>query len=66
MNYNDLTIVEKTKFIGELVHLVTTDEVSFYCANSIIKVGKQRGLFDRVTICPEEIEGQPYPPFSEP
>ena len=51
-SYDQLTIVEKTQFIGKLMHLVQTNENAFQAADNLIKKAGDEGLFNTVTILP--------------
>jgi hypothetical protein len=48
-----MTTPEKIEFIGKLVHLVQSDETSFSRAKGMILRGDVQGLFEGVTILPE-------------
>ncbi len=52
--YEEMTPKERQEFIGKLVHLVQSNDVSFRMANFIIKTGTIRGYLDNVTILPAE------------
>lgn len=61
--FEELNIVEKVEFIGKLTHLVQTYETAFKEAKTLIRVAEESGLFKKITINPEEIEGQIIPPL---
>jgi hypothetical protein len=63
-SYDQLTIVEKTQFIGKLMHLVQTNEKAFIHAEQMINKANEEGLFTKVTICPVK-ETQPLLSFGE-
>jgi len=51
--FNDLTIVEKRKFLAELNHAVQHDKNSFHEAKMILWVARRKGVFDKVKVYPE-------------
>lgn len=53
-SFEELTPKEKTEFIGEVVHAAISDEALYSMAQEIIRIGKIKGLFDRVKICPPQ------------
>ena len=53
-SFENLTIVEKVKFIGKINHLAQTYEAVFNEVNKIINKAEKEDLFKDVTILPEE------------
>ena len=53
-SYNQLTIVEKTQFVGKLIHLIQSEESAFLAADSLLKIANDQGLLEKVTILPKE------------
>ena len=53
-SFENLTIVEKVKFIGKINHLAQTYESVFNEVNKIINKAEKEDLFKDVTILPEE------------
>lgn len=53
-SFDNLTIVEKVKFVGKINHLAQTYESVFNEVNNIINKAEKEGLFKDVTILPEE------------
>lgn len=54
--YKDLSHLEKVTFIGTLVHAVQSDSKLFEMAQGLIEIAKTKGLFDTVTIMPDNNE----------
>lgn len=54
--YNDLSHIEKVTFIGALVHAVQSDSKLFEMAQGLIEIAKAKGIFDTVTIMPDNNE----------
>jgi len=54
--YADLSLIEKIRFIGELVHSVQNDDDCFQVAEALIVVAKRSGVLDGVVILPETNE----------
>jgi len=48
--WQDLTIIEKVKLVGQLTHLLQNDEKSFETFVKWINVSEIIGLFDEVKI----------------
>ena len=53
-SYNQLTIVEKTQFVGRLIHIIQSEENAFNVADTLLKKADAEGWFDKVTILPTE------------
>lgn len=53
--YQQLTPIEKSRYIGSLVHAVISDSAFFIAGQKIIALAEVAGLFDGVEIHPEEI-----------
>lgn len=51
--YQNLSVEERIKLIGQLVHLVQNDDTFFELACKGIERGNERGILDGVTILPE-------------
>ena len=64
-SYDQLTIVEKTQFIGKLMHLIQTNEYAFLTADQLIKKADAEGLLDKVTILPAK-EAEPAYELNQP
>lgn len=54
--YSNLSLVEKIRFIGELVHCVQNDDDSFQVGKALIVAAKINGVLDGVVILPENNE----------
>ena len=63
-SYQQLTPIEASTLIGQIVHLVQSDEWYFEQAKALIKMGEGDGLFDKVKINPI-IEPQTETPWSQ-
>lgn len=63
-NYDQLTIVEKTQFVGKLMHLVQTSDHAFLSAEQLIKTADSQGVFNKIVILPVK-ERTPVPDFYE-
>ena len=48
-NYDNLTPLEKSMFMGELVHAAQSCDTLFNLAKDLIKSGYDKGLFDGVS-----------------
>jgi hypothetical protein len=48
--WQELTIIEKVKLVGQLTHLLQNDEKSFETFIKWIKISEIIGLFDEVKI----------------
>lgn len=57
-NYDNLSHVEKIKYIGELLHSVQSDDHLFNLGLLIIYHAREKGLLDGVVILPESDEIQ--------
>lgn len=57
-SYDNLTVIEKTVFIGQLVHLVQSNELFFARAMQLVVKGAAEGLLDDITILPEPINAE--------
>jgi len=53
--YNNLTPIEKVCFIGQLTHAAMCDEKIFDIANDLIALAVRKGLFNSVTILPNDV-----------
>jgi hypothetical protein len=51
--FDKLTPKEKTEYIGQVVHSIQSDPALFEMGKEIIRIGTIKGLFDRVTILPD-------------
>ena len=51
-SYDQLTIVEKTQFIGKLMHLVQTNDNAFMTADQLLSSADKEGIFKNVVILP--------------
>ena len=51
--YEELTPFERVEFIGKLVHAVQSDDNLFFAAKCLIDTGQDLGVFEGVTIMPE-------------
>ncbi len=51
-SYQNLTPLEASTLIGQIVHLVQSDEWYFEQAKALIEMGERDGLFDKVKINP--------------
>jgi len=58
--YQNLAPLEKTQFIGELVHACISDPKFFKAGQKLIQQAKDKGLFDGVVINPPS-EAPPIP-----
>lgn len=54
--FQNLSPLEKIKFIGKLVHAAQNDEASFNRASTLIFTAETRGVFEGVEILPENPE----------
>jgi hypothetical protein len=54
--FEKLTPKEKTEFIGQVVHSIQSDSGLYSMGQEIIRLGKIKGLFEGVTILPEDTE----------
>lgn len=54
--YDNLTSVEKLIMVGKIVHGLQSDSTIFKFTQDLIKMSEMRGLFDGVTINPEQLE----------
>ena len=61
-SYNQLTIIEKTQFVGKLLHLVQSKESAFLIADNLLREAGAEGCFDKVIILPNE---EPLKVFQE-
>lgn len=52
--YDSLSHYDKVQFMGKLCHAAQTDDVLFTMAQELIKLGEQRGLFDKVAFPTDE------------
>lgn len=52
--FEELTPKEKTEYIGQVVHAIQSDPSLFAMGQEIIRLGQLRGLFEGVTILPED------------
>ena len=59
--FEDLSHLEKVEFIGKLNHAAMSSSQYFKMACQIIQMAEKDELYTRVTILPEEIEGQVIP-----
>lgn len=50
--YEDLTILEKVQMIGKVHHAMQSDNELFDLASRIIDTAEMKGLFENVTILP--------------
>lgn len=50
--FQALNGIEKSMFIGELVHAAQSDDALFEIAEDIIRMGALKGLFEKVTFLP--------------
>lgn len=53
--YQQLTPIEKSRYIGSLVHAVISHSDFFTAGQRIIELAGEAGLFEGVEIHPEEI-----------
>lgn len=56
--YENLIPIERSKMIGEVVHALMSDDSLFDMALELIDLGKRKGVFDDVTILPEDSSPQ--------
>lgn len=49
-DFQDLSPKERIAFIGELVHIVQSDEHCYDLANELIKLGREKGLMENTII----------------
>lgn len=61
--FDKLTAMEKSVYIGELVHSVQSDSGLFERGKTIIEAAKEYGLFEKVTILPPTEEFKPGKEF---
>lgn len=54
--YQQMTSLEKTEFIGKLLHACQSDNDIMKAAFGLIEIGERRGLFDNVKIMPDTKE----------
>jgi hypothetical protein len=54
--FEKLTPKEKTEFIGQVVHSIQSDSALYCMGQEIIRLGQIKGLFEGVTILPNDIE----------
>ena len=57
--YEEKTVLEKVVFTGRLLHAVLHDDRLHKIAEDIIKVAETKGLFQGVTILPNDFNEQP-------
>lgn len=53
-SYEEKTVTEKIIFTGKLLHAVMNDDRMLKIAEDIINVAETKGLFEGVTILPED------------
>lgn len=53
--YSELSIIEKRKKIGMLVHAYQNDPYFYEIADQLIELSKAKGIFEGVTILPEPV-----------
>ena len=58
-SYDQLTIIEKTQFIGKLIHLIQSNEDAFKEADSLLNKASQQGWLNNVTILPKVERANP-------
>lgn len=51
--YEELTVVEKIRLIGAVVHCLQSDNALFIKALKLIDEGNKKGILDGVTFIPE-------------
>lgn len=51
--YDNLSHVDKIKYVGELVHIVQSNDDFFEMGEELIAKAKAKGLLDGVVILPE-------------
>lgn len=54
--FSDLTLIEQKKMVGEIVHAMRTDPVSFITCRQVINGAKARGRFENIKFMPEREE----------
>ena len=54
-SYNQLTIIEKTQFIGKLMHLIQSEESAFLLADNLLRKADSEGTFNKVVILPDSV-----------
>lgn len=52
--YENLTIIEKVQMVGKLLHAMQSSNELFDKAKWIIEVAELQGMFDKVTILPND------------
>jgi len=64
-SFESLTPLEKSTFIGELVHSCISDERFFDMGKKLIKQAHRKGLFDGVKINPDAqpVNNEPCEPL---
>lgn len=51
--YDNLSHVDKIRYIGELIHIVQNDDEFYEKGYSMIKLARTKGILDGVQILPE-------------
>lgn len=51
--YNNLSHVDKIRYIGELIHIVQNDDEFYEMGVTLINKAKEKGILDGVQILPE-------------
>jgi hypothetical protein len=51
--YNNLSHVDKIRYIGELIHIVQNDDEFYEMGFSLIYMARMKGILDGVQILPE-------------
>ena len=59
--YDELTPVQKTIFIGELVHAAMNDSDLFRICQKVVDTAIVKGLFNGVQMIPDPIDNQIIP-----
>lgn len=57
-DYEQKTVPEKIIFTGKLLHAVMNDDRLHKIAEDIIKIAEAKGLFEGVTILPDNFSNQ--------
>jgi uncharacterized protein YdeI (BOF family) len=52
-NYRDLSVIERIKYLGMLIHAVQNDDFLFEAGKGIISIAEKNMLFKGVVIMPE-------------
>lgn len=55
-SFEKLTPLERSNFVGAVVHLIQSDESYYLIGQRMIKSGNKKGLFIGVKINPQPIE----------